>query len=163
MIDYSRVSGNRTSVSKMNEVVSNIPRKVISFRHLGVGSSAHKLSKDRESENPQNLAGREEAKIIEGGKTSTSPAKSSSSLEYALMRAECFGAKLGDEERDLTMAEKDCVLTSNNEDVEDLSAFVTERLQCLSEGSVEELIGDASVNMEEILTLKRMAVTIDSL
>ena len=49
------------------------------------------------------------------------------------------------------MAEKDCVLTSSDEDVEDLSAFVTERLQCLSEGGVEELIGEAGVNVVEIL------------
>ena len=49
------------------------------------------------------------------------------------------------------MAEKDCVLTSSDDDVEDLSAFVTERLQCLSEGSVEKLTGVESVNVEEIL------------
>ena len=58
---------------------------------------------------------------------------------------------MGDEDRVLTVAEEDCVLTSSDEDVEDLSAFVTERLQCLSEGVDEELIGDASVNVEEIL------------
>ena len=45
------------------------------------------------------------------------------------MRAECIGAKLGDEDRNLTMAEKGCVLTSSDDNVEDLSAFVTERLQ----------------------------------
>ena len=58
---------------------------------------------------------------------------------------------MGPEGRILTMAEKDCVLTSSDDDVDDLSAFVTERLQCLSEGSVEKLIGDGSVNVEEIL------------
>ena len=68
------------------------------------------------------------------------------------MRAGCIGAKLGDEDRDLTMAEKDCVLTSSDEDLEDLSAFLTKRPHCLSEGGVEELIGDASVNVEEILS-----------
>ena len=41
----------------------------------------------------------------------------------------------------LTVAEKDCVLTSSDEDVEDLGAFVTERLQCLGEESVGKLIG----------------------
>ena len=51
----------------------------------------------------------------------------------------------------LTMAEKDCVLTSSDADVEDLSAFVTERLQCSSEGSVEKLIGEGGVDVEEIL------------
>ena len=85
------------------------------------------------------------------GETSTSPAKSSSSLEDAPVRTECIGAELGYEDRDLTMAEKRCVLTSSDDDVEDLSAFVTERLQCLSEGGVENLIGDAGMNVEEIL------------
>ena len=67
------------------------------------------------------------------------------------MRAECIGADLGYEDRNLTMAEKDCVLTSSADDVEDLSAYVAERLQCLSEGSVEKLIGEECMNVEEIL------------
>ena len=41
--------------------------------------------------------------------------------------------------------------TSSDDDVEDLSAFVTDRLQCLNKGSVEELIGDKGVNVEETL------------
>ena len=49
------------------------------------------------------------------------------------------------------MEEKKCIITSSDNDVEDLSAFVTERLQCLSEGSVEKFIGNESVNVEEIL------------
>ena len=49
------------------------------------------------------------------------------------------------------MAEKDCVLTSSDNDVEYLSAFVTEKLQCLSKGSVEKMIGDESANVEEFL------------
>ena len=67
------------------------------------------------------------------------------------MRAECIAAKLGGEERNLTMVEKVCVFTSSDDDVEDLIVFVAERLQCLSEGSVEKLIGDECVNGEEIL------------
>ena len=42
-------------------------------------------------------------------------------------------------------------MTSSDNDVKDLSAFVTEKLQCLSKGSVEKLIGEGSVNVEEIL------------
>ena len=53
------------------------------------------------------------------------------------MRFESIGSKMGNEDRNLTIAEKKCVLTGSDDDVEDLSAFVTERLQCLSEGSVE--------------------------
>ena len=56
-----------------------------------------------------------------------------------------------EKDHELTVAEKDCVLNSSDDDVEDLSAFVAERLQCLSEGSVENLIGEECVNVEEIL------------
>ena len=121
------------------------------FRHLGVESNAHNLPEEQESENPQNVAESKEANTIETSETTTSPAKSLSSLEEALVRAECIGAELGKEDLNLTMAEKDCVLTSSVDDVEDLSAFVAERLQCLGEGSVEKLIGEECVNMEEIL------------
>ena len=93
----------------------------------------------------------DEAKTVEIGKMSTSPAKTSSSLQGAPTGAESIGTRLRDSNRKLTMAEKKCVLTSGDADVEDLSAFVTERLQCLIEGSVEKLIGDESVNVEEIL------------
>ena len=58
---------------------------------------------------------------------------------------------MGDEDRNLTVAEKDCVLTSSDDDVEDLSAFVTARLQRLSERSVKKLIGEGSVNVGKIL------------
>ena len=59
----------------MSEFAGNLPRKVFSFRHLGVQSSAHKLPEVRESENPQNVAERKEAKTIGIGETSTSPKK----------------------------------------------------------------------------------------
>ena len=88
---------------------------------------------------------------VEVDETSTSPAKGSSSLQDAHMRAKSIGAKLGDEDHYLTMEEKDYVLSSVDDDVEDLSAFATERLECLSKGSVEKLIGDESVKFEEIL------------
>ena len=71
---------------------------------------------------------RKEANTIGIGEASTSPAKSSSTLEDAPVRDECFGAELGVEDRKLTVAEKESVLTSSDDDVEDLSAFVTARL-----------------------------------
>ena len=111
-------------MSKMSEFAGNLPRKFFSFRHLGFESSAHNLLEGRESENPQNVAESKEANTIEIGETSASPAKSLCSLEDAPVRAECIGAELGHEDRNLTMAEKDCVLTSSDDDVEDLSAFV---------------------------------------
>ena len=116
----------------MSEFAGNLPRKFISFRHLDFESSAHTLLEERESENPQSVGGMEEANNVEIGETYTSPPKASSSLQSPPMRAELIGAKLGDEDRNLTMAEKGCVLTSSDDDVEDLSAFVTERLHCLS-------------------------------
>ena len=135
----------------MNELAGNLPRKFISFRHLGVESSTHKLPEKRESGDPQNLVERKEAKTIGIGATSNSPAKCSSNSQDAPVSAACIGAKLGDEDRDWTIAEKDCILTNSDDDVEDLSAFVTKKLQSLSEAGVEELIGDASVNVAEIL------------
>ena len=155
-----------TSVSEKSEFAGNLPRKFISFRHLGVKSSAHKLPEERESETSQNVAERKEANTIGIGEISTSPTKSSSSLEDAPASVECIGAELGDEDCNLTFAEKDCVLTSGDDDVEDLSAFVAERLQCLSGGSVEKLIGDECVYVEENVCgnvgVERKVVTRDS-
>ena len=135
----------------MSEFAGNLPRKFISFRHLGVESSAHNLPEERESENPQNVAVSGEVNTIETGEAVIYPVKNLSSSGVVPMRAECAGAELGNEDRNLTMAEKDCVLTSSDDDVEDLSTFVAERLQCLGEGSVERLIGEECVNVEEIL------------
>ena len=151
MIDQSRVSGIRTSVSRKSEFAGNLPRKFISFGHLCFESSAHKLPEERESESPQNVVERDEANTVEIGETCASPAKSLCGLEDAPVRAECIGADLGHEDRNLTMAEKDCDSTSSDDDVEGLSAFVAERLQCLSGGSVEKLIGEECMNVEEIL------------
>ena len=135
----------------MSEFAGNLPRKFISFCHLGFKSSAHKVPEERESENPPNVAESKEANLVEAGETSNSPAKCSSSLQDAPVGAECIGAELEDEDCDLTMAEKECVLTGSEEDVENLSALVAERLQCLGEGSVEKLIGEDCVNVEDIL------------
>ena len=135
----------------MSEFAGNLPRKFISVRLLGFKSSAHNLLEERESEIPQNVDEMDKANTVEIGETSPSPAKGSSKLQGAPMRAESIGTRLEDEDRDLTMAEKDCILTGSDDDVEDLTAFVTERLQCLSERSVEKLTGDENVKVEEFL------------
>ena len=135
----------------MSEVAGTLPRKFFSFRHLGVESNTHKLPEERESENSQNVAESREVNTVEIGETSASPAKSLCSLENAPVKVESIGAELGHEDRNLTMAERDCVLASSDDDVEDVSAFVAERLHCLSEGSEEKLIGEECVNVEEIL------------
>ena len=46
---------------------------------------------------------------------------------------EIVNQRVVDESRDLTMAEKVCVLTTNEEDVKHMGAFATEKLQFLSE------------------------------
>ena len=135
----------------MSEFAGNLPCKFISSRQLGVESSAHTLPEEQESENPHNIDEIVRADTVEIGETTLPPAKRSCKLQDAPVRFESSGARMGDEDSDLTLVEKDCVVTSSDDDVEGLSAFVTERLQCLSEGSVAKLIGDGSVNVEEIL------------
>ena len=108
----------------MSEFAGILPLKFISFRHLGFESSAHKFLEERESENPQNVVESREVNTVDIGETSASPAKSLCSLDGAPARAECIGAELGHKDRNLTVAEKDCVLTSSDDDVEDLSTFV---------------------------------------
>ena len=91
----------------MSDFAGNLPRKFFSFRHLGVESSAHKLPENRDAENSRNVAGMKAANTVKIGETSTSPLKDSSILQDAPVRAECIGAKLRDEDCNLTMAEKD--------------------------------------------------------
>ena len=67
-----------------------------------------------------------ETMIMQIGETCASSAKDLWSRQEASVGVECVGAGLGHEDRELTRAEKDCVLTSSDEDVEDLSAFVAE-------------------------------------
>ena len=63
------------------------------------------------------------------------------------------------EDHELTIAEKDCVLTSSEEDMDDLISFVDERMQFLPEQGLEQLVGDESVNVEEMLCGKLAAVS----
>ena len=80
-------------------------------------SSAYKFEEERESENPQNVA---QIDVVVG-ETTNSPAEYMSILQSARIGAEFIGAKTKNEDSDLKMAEKDCVLTSSEEKVEDLS------------------------------------------
>ena len=61
--------------------------------------------------------------------------------------------------RELTVAEKDCVMTSSEEEMEDLNAFVNEKLQFMSEHGLEQLVGDESMNVEEVLSGNLAAVS----
>ena len=60
-------------------------------------------------------------------------------------------------DHELTIAEKDCVLTRSEEVMDDLNDFVDERLKFLSEKGLEQLVGEESVNVEEILSGKLAA------
>ena len=135
----------------MREFAGNLPRKVISFRHLGCESGAYKVSEERESENPQNVDEVVGTNTVEVGETNLSPAKTMSVFPNVPVLSKVGMSKEVEKDHELTVAEKDRVLTSSDDDVEDLSAFVAERLQCLSEGSVEKLIGEECLNVEEIL------------
>ena len=135
----------------MSKFAGNLPRKFVSFRHLGVESSAHNLPKERESENPQNVEEVFETGTVEIGETSNSPAKVMSVLQNVPVSS--GGVESGSVQKDheLTIAEKDCVLTSSEEDMYDLNAFVDERLQFLSEQGLEQLVGGEGVIVEEKL------------
>ena len=135
----------------MSELAGNIPRKVLNIRHLDFECNAHNLSEERESEICRNGAQTDEASTVVVEETFSSPTKVMSILQSALIAAEILRVNVGDKHCDLNIAEKVCVLTSRVEDEEDFSPFVTERLQCLNERTVEKLIGDESVNVEEIL------------
>ena len=135
----------------MSEFAGNLPRKFISFRHLGFESSAHDFTEGRESENPQTVEEVVGTSTDGVGETSNSPEKVMSVLETVPVASEVEKSERVEKDRELTTAEKDCVLTSSGEEMDDLNAFVTERLHCLSEGSVERLIGEECVNVEEAL------------
>ena len=93
----------------MSDFAGNLSCKFFSFRHLGFESSSHNLSEKRESESPQNVAELDEVNTVVIGETSNSSAKVTSFLRVAPVRAEIIGTRLEDEDRDLTMAEKECV------------------------------------------------------
>ena len=143
----------------MSEISGSLSRKFISFRHLGFESSAHNLPEKRELENPQNVEEVFGTSSVEVGETSNSPAKIMSVLQNVPVSSGVVESGSVHEDHELNIAEKDCVLTSTGEDMDDLHAFVDERLQFLSEQGLEQLVGDGSVNVEEILSGNLAAVS----
>ena len=143
----------------MSEFAGNLPRKFISFRHLGFESSAHDVPKERESENPQNFEDVVGAITVEVGETSNSPAKVMSVLQNVRVSSGVGMSGEVENDHELTVAEKDCVMTSSEEDMDDLNAFVNEKLQFMSEQGLEQLVGDESMNVEEVLSGNLAAVS----
>ena len=133
----------------MSDFAGNLPRKFVSFRHLCVKSSAHKVSEERESENPQSV---DEVNTVEVGKTSNSAAKVISVLQNVPVLSEVVLSGEVQKDHELTVAEKDCLMTSNEVDMDNLSAIVNEKLQFMTEKGLEQLVGDESVNVEEIIS-----------
>ena len=136
----------------MSEFAGNLPRKFISFRHLGFKSSAHDFPEGRESENPQTVEEVVGTSTDGVGETSNSPEKVMSVLETVPVASEVEKSERVEKDRELTIAEKDCVMTSSEEEMDDLNAFVNEKLQFMSEQCLEQLVGDESMNVEEVLS-----------
>ena len=143
----------------MSEFAGTLPRKFFSFRHLGFESSAHNLPEERESENPQKVEEVVGTSTVEVGETSNAPAKDMSVLQNVRVSSGVLESRSVRKDHEMTIAEKDCVLTSSEEDMDELNAFVDERLQFLSEQGLEHLVGDESVNVEEILSGNSAAVS----
>ena len=112
----------------------------------------HTICQKSGSQNPQNVEEVVRTSTVEVGETSNSPAKVISVLQNVPVSNGVVESVSVQKDQELTIAEKDCVLTSSEEDMDDLNAFVDERLQFLSEQGLEQLVGDGSVNVEERLS-----------
>ena len=135
----------------MSEFAGNLPRKFSRFRHLGFESSAHNLPEERESETPQNVAENVEVNTVVVGETLNSPAKVESIFQNLPKSSEIVTSGVFQKDHYLTIAEKDCVMTSSEEDMDDLNAFVNEKLQFMTAKCLEQLVGDGSMNIEDTL------------
>ena len=91
-----------------------------------------------------------EVDTVEVGETSTSPAKVMYVLQNVPVLSEVVMSEV-QKDHELTIAEKECVMTSSGEEMDDLKAFVNEKLQFMTEKGLEHLVGDESVNVEDIL------------
>ena len=92
----------------MSEFAGNLPRKFISFRHLGFESIAHILPEGRESEDPQNVEEVVRTSFVEVGETSNSPAKVMSVLQNVPVSNGSVEPGSVQKDHELTVAEKDC-------------------------------------------------------
>ena len=61
-------------------------------------------------------------------------------LQSVPIGAEFVGAKIRNVDRDSTMAEKDCVLTSREEEMDELSDFVLQKLHFLGERGLNQFV-----------------------
>ena len=87
----------------MSEFAGSLPRKFISFFHLGFESSAHNVPEERHSENPQKV---DEVNTVEVGETSNSPANVMSVLQNVPVSSEVGMSGEVEKDHELTVAEK---------------------------------------------------------
>ena len=98
------------------------------------------------------MAESREVNTFEVGQTSSSPAKVMSVLQNVPVSSGVGMTGEVEKDHEMTVAEKDCVMMSREEDMDDLNAFVNERLQFMSEQGLEQLFGDESMIVEEVLS-----------
>ena len=149
VIDYSVVSGIKTSVSKMSEVAGNLPRTYICFHALDFESSANKVPQERELQNYQNV---DEVNTVEVGETSNPSAKVMSVLQNVPVSSEVVMSEEVQKDHELTVAEIDCVMTRSEEDMDDLNAFLNEKLQYMAVKGLKPPVGDEIAKVQEILS-----------
>ena len=135
----------------MIEVAGNLPQKLNDFRHFGFKSSADNLSEERESENLQIVAEIDEVNTVVVGETSNTPAKIMSFLQNVPMSIENVTSGVLEKNHKLTVSEKDSVMRSSEEEMDDLNVFVNDKLQFMRKNGLEQLVGDRRMNVEEIL------------
>ena len=87
----------------MSEFAGNLPRKFISFRHLGFESSAQELREERESEYPQKV---DEVTTVVVGEASNSSTKVKSVLQNVPLSSEVEMSIDMEKDHELTVAEK---------------------------------------------------------
>ena len=109
------------------------------------------MPEEWQSEKPQKVAENVDVNSVVVGETSNSPAKIVSILRNSPMSSEIVTSGVLQKDHYLTIAEKDCVMTSSEEDMDDLNAFVNEKLQFMTAKCSEQLVGDGSLNIENIL------------
>ena len=137
----------------MSEFAGNLSHRLISVFNLIFESSAHNSPKELKAENQQTAEQVGEFDAAAVGETSSSPAKSMSVLQQPPMSVESVTSGVVERDCDLIVAEKHCLMTSSEENVDDLIAFVGEKLQFLNERGLEQIVSDESPKVRDFSTM----------
>ena len=101
---------------------------IISFRHLGSKFSSQNFPDKQGIEYPQNSMPAGDVNTVLIGETSNSPAKLTSILKNVPNTAENVTSRIEKEGCKLMLAERNCVMTSSEEEVEGLIAVVSKKI-----------------------------------